>query len=816
MRLFYSYSHKDGRHRENMQDTLSLLRRGGLLADWSDLSIVPGKSISKSIRREMERSDIMAFLLSRNFIASDACIEEWNNAKRASTSRPIVRLPIILSDCAWQDLLDDEDLKALPNDANPVSKFAHRDEAWQQVYDGIKAVIEDLRTTYSPNPRFVSNLQTTDFPSQRRVELKDTFVFPSLSYYARTRGGQLREDLATEISHILDKKRVLIHGPEMSGKTTLARHFYLEIIKQSRPVLFVDLQKLSEKRIGQLIIDAYQEQFAGDYASWTQQDGKTIVLDNLSSAARAIDFVEYAKEHFDRVIVTCQSAVFNAYFSDDDRLAGFTKLSIEPLTHRQQEKLIRNRIKLMDDQESMTDGYVDQIERHVNSVIISKRIVPRYPFFVLSILQTYESFIPDTHITSYGHCYYVLIISNLIKSGIPRTDDAINMSFQFAEHLAFHIHTSGGDTALWDFDSFAREYRDTYILPASILNRLQDDEYGIIAGDGKFRTSYMYYYFLGRFLARNSSEQKDTIEAMSTRCHVSANYLTLLFIIHHAEDGWIVEDVLLRVMCAFDSVEPAKLGSDETARFGDIVDALSENILSEGDVGEERGRERDIRELQDSVEEEIYGLQNGEDGGVAGEWTTTGFGSECYQAFKSNEILGQILRNKYGTLEKRKVEQIVETIADGGLRVVNALLKDEKEIANRAQRLHRELPEYELEELRDVLRGISFLWTIANIEMIVGEINHPEIRSVVAKLVKRKGTPAYDLIEYFSRLDGSNELTDGVRDLLRALLKRHSDKFVQNVLSIRTQRYLNTHRSSQRVEQSVCSLLGIRYAARAS
>ena len=44
---------------------------------------------------------------------------------------------------------------------------------------------------------------------------------------------------------------------------------------------------------------------------------------------------------------------------------------------------------------------------------------------------------PEVSITSYGHCYYVLILSYLVKSGIPKTDDGLNMSFRFAEHLAF-------------------------------------------------------------------------------------------------------------------------------------------------------------------------------------------------------------------------------------------------------------------------------------------------------------------------------------------------------------------------------------------
>ena len=96
-----------------------------------------------------------------------------------------------------------------------------------------------------------------------------------------------------------------------------------------------------------------------------------------------------------------------------------------------------------------------------------------------------------------------------------------------------------------------------------------------------------------------------------------------------------------------------------------------------------------------------------------------------------------------------------------------------------------------------------------NIEKIVTSINVPEIREIVHEVVQQQGTPAYDLIGYFNHLDSVKELTDGVRQELRTLLKKHRDFFLKRVLSMRTQHYMNTHRSSTPIEQAVCSLLEI-------
>ena len=79
-------------------------------------------------------------------------------------------------------------------------------------------------------------------------------------------------------------------------------------------------------------------------------------------------------------------------------------------------------------------------------------------------------------------------------------------------------------------------------------------------------------------------------------------------------------------------------------------------------------------------------------------------------------------------------------------------------------------------------------------------------------MVQQQPTPAYELIGYFNHLDSAEELTDGVKQELENLLKKHNNFFLRRVLSIRTQRYMNTHRSDAPIEQSVCSLLNIKYS----
>ena len=152
--LFYSYSHKDDKFREAMENALALLWKNKILTSWSDHEILPGQSIPSEIRSAMDNADILVFLFSQHFISSSECINEWNRAKQLAEeeNKLLFRIPIILSDCAWLDVLGEDSVKALPRDGKAVSSFREHASAWQQVYQGIKSVVENINNSFSSRP----------------------------------------------------------------------------------------------------------------------------------------------------------------------------------------------------------------------------------------------------------------------------------------------------------------------------------------------------------------------------------------------------------------------------------------------------------------------------------------------------------------------------------------------------------------------------------------------------------------------------------------------------------------------------------------
>ena len=818
-KLFYSYCHKDADYRESMEKSLALLRRDGLLQQWSDLKILPGQSISEEIKGQMDQANILVFLLSNDFISSDECVKEWNYAKEMSDNgKTVFRIPIIIRKCPWLDFLKSDDVKALPDDGNPVSQYQDPDLAWTQVYHGIKTVVNRVRATVLPREEYLGNVDRTEFLSQEHLKLQDLFEFPRMICEdPEANEQQLRDITVDNRNELLENNFGLIHGQEKSGKTALARYTYLTLIGEAQPVLFLDAKRIQGRITDTVLRNAYRDQFTGDYDIWRQQENKTLIMDDLNRDSRLPESLDLIKETFDRILITLPSDVFHAFFRDDVRLAEFRQLRILPLTLVQQEKLIRRRLNLSERSTPITDGFVDQVENRVNSVIVSDKLLPRFPFYVLSILQTYEEYMPtNLSVTSYGHCYQALIFANLVLSGISKTDDDVNACFNFSEHLAFatYRHRKEQPNEDFDFEEFVTGYRKQFFIRNAIINRLKSRPYGLIDESGKFRTEFMFYYFLGKCLARNRRLGGPTIEEMCINSHREENYLTLLFAIHHTTDNSIIDDLLLRTMDTLNLVSPATLKPDETKRFRDVIAAIPDDVWTSDSVQEARSKERERREV---LEEQRSRFQSdrGEESEENGEGPMIAQSvNGIYKILKNNKILGQVLRNRHGNLDKQTIEVIIQTIADSGLRLVNLVLADEDEIARLASYISQKHTDWDTEKLKEVLRFLSFAWTMINIEQVVEAFNIPEIREAIESVVEDNSTPAYDLIGYFSQLDTASQLTMAERDSLAELFDDHDDEFVQRVLSIRTQRYMNTHRSRAPIEQAICSLLKIRYRPR--
>lgn len=794
--IFISYSHKDEHSMQRMKTHLNGLRRN--INIFADTDIMAGQSISQEISSNICDADIAIFLISADFLVSEPCLAEWSEAK----TKGIIRIPIVIKHCNWEKLLKNDDIKTLPKDGTPVNAYSDEDSAYQEISNEIERILQEYDACFNPKKDFLKELQDTEFASQENIKLQDIFIFPNLKLVSDNEDwGEIR---IKDHEDILKKCPVFIHGEQSSGKTALARHLCMYLIEKNTPVLYIDLKNklYRRKNIDYLFEKEYSQKFSGKYSLWSRQKDKVIILDNMSSSKQDMRIVSLALDNFDKVIVLLDSDTHQAYYKDEDRLANFSIINIKQLSRVKQEELIRKRVGIF--KEEFIDVRVDQIEKKVNMIILD-RIVPRYPFFVLTVIQTFEGYFAPTNldISSYASCYYVVILANLAKSGIDTKEGSIGACLNYMKNLAFYRYKSES----FDIKEFNKYYREEldFMIKNSDVNRLMDKKYGIINEDGKFKLSYAYYYFLGAYLAENISVNKDLLNEICEKSFTTENNFILIFFVHHCPDKNIIDDILIRTACTLERAPVAKLTLEETNIFGSIIQEIKDDLISDSQsIPAERKKKR---EIQDDHERQITSDEIKAEGGMH---------DDIYRILKTNELLKQILHNHYGQMNRSRISEIVHTIIESGLRLVSLLLIDKEELEELVKYVKEKYPEYDESRVTQMMQWLSFFWVVTNIEKIVGSISLPDIREEVQNLIDKEDTPAYKMIGYFNHLDISeNGITEDTNNHLRRLLKQHKgDPIYKKLLSIRTQDYMRTHKSRERHKQTSCSILGIEYKSR--
>lgn len=170
---FYSYSPKDERLRNELENHLALLQRQGVIKGWYDRRIQAGDERQSEIDEHLNSARIILLLVSVDFIASDYCygLEMERALERHERGEAIV-IPIILRPVDWESSPFGK-LQALPKDNRPVTKWSDRDEAFANIAQDIRKVIEKSFTQQAIKlPALDRNLSS---PQHRLVKKPETF-----------------------------------------------------------------------------------------------------------------------------------------------------------------------------------------------------------------------------------------------------------------------------------------------------------------------------------------------------------------------------------------------------------------------------------------------------------------------------------------------------------------------------------------------------------------------------------------------------------------------------------------------------------------
>jgi TIR domain len=143
--IFYSYSHKDEKLRDQLEVHLKLLQRQGLIVSWHDRRIGPSNEWEGEISSHLDSAQLILLLISPDFINSDYIYDiELKRAMERHETREARVIPIILRPCDWRNAPFSK-LQSLPRDAKPVVKWGTRDEAFSQIASEIRNIVRSTR-----------------------------------------------------------------------------------------------------------------------------------------------------------------------------------------------------------------------------------------------------------------------------------------------------------------------------------------------------------------------------------------------------------------------------------------------------------------------------------------------------------------------------------------------------------------------------------------------------------------------------------------------------------------------------------------------
>lgn len=146
IKIFFSYCHADEDLRDELEKSLAMLKRQGKITSFHDRRIISGANFDDAIDSNMSEADITLFLVSRDFLASDYCMNtEMTLAEERHAKGATHIIPIILRPCEWSEVSLFSKLLGGTTDNKPVTKYADLDDAFLDVSKRIRAVVKSLQ-----------------------------------------------------------------------------------------------------------------------------------------------------------------------------------------------------------------------------------------------------------------------------------------------------------------------------------------------------------------------------------------------------------------------------------------------------------------------------------------------------------------------------------------------------------------------------------------------------------------------------------------------------------------------------------------------
>lgn len=628
---------------------------------------------------------------------------------------------------------------------------------------------------------------TFGHPQKPDLSLNDIFIWPSirsLGIDEKDSKVVVPKPISAEIlcKKFSDEYRILIIGSEKAGKTTFCKVAFNKFYYYGLVPILIDgdnIRGTSDDDITKVINRRFANQYSADLLEkFSQLDNsqKIIIIDDFDTTRLNLKyktvFLERLNKIFPNIIITANDfytieEIISAEKTGREVFESYDQYKLIEFGHYLRNKLIDKwnkigREETIDEKELLKKN--DEFKNLID-IIIGKNFVPSHPFFLLIILQSIETGIPhNLKESSYGYYYDFLITQALgnINAKNEEIDAYYNYISEFANYLFQNKKREITQDKLEQFHNwYCSEYDVSPKLESHIASLIKAKIIKRINGVIKFRYKYLFYYFIAKYFANNISlkQTKDIISMLCDKLHVEEFANIIMFLTHLSKDPFVFKEVLARAQSIFGDLQPIKLENDidtvnrlmKEIPILIIEDKTPKQVRDEKYKSNDKSKQID-KKAQDNDEDDFYDYEQQND--------DIDFVAKLNLSYKCIEIIGQILKNYYGSIRaERKIELGEEAYFLGlrSLKIFYDILGENKEYI--IEKIKKAIDEKKISDTnkieatsRKLLFAFFDILSYVFIKKISGFIGNEHLKRTYQKILEKNNTTAINLVDIAIKL----------------------------------------------------------------
>ena len=295
-------------------------------------------------------------------------------------------------------------------------------------------------------------------PNKEDIYLTDIFTFPNLiDLKIGKADDSLRNIIDSEVLLKLNetKNAIILFGADKIGKTSLCKIlFYYFYDKGYIPIymLGIDIKSSSLSSFKELIEKCYCDQYKEESLEKFNQlehNKKILIIDDFDKSRLNIKYISKLLNDiislYPNIFLTANDLFkIQDIVSDKDKEGSvfqkFQEYGILEFGHKLRNKLI-NKWNLLGREEYISNielAHKNNQSTHIINLILGKNLVPSYPIFLLTILQTIETgYSHNLQDSAYGHYYQYLITCSLQR--LDLRIEIIDSYYNYIIELAYNL-----------------------------------------------------------------------------------------------------------------------------------------------------------------------------------------------------------------------------------------------------------------------------------------------------------------------------------------------------------------------------------------